>query len=119
MDLSRLGQASLYTLSPYLQRHVPSVWHVTSPCFPTYRSAWGRDRSDMFIGPASIPTEACHARVWHVKCPCVPTYRGLSRLGLACLFALRPYLQRTVMPALTCLVSALPTEYSLARVGHV
>ena len=72
--------------------------------------------SGMFSVPASLLTEACHARVWHVKCPCVPTYRGLSRWGLACLFALHLFLQRTVMP---CLVGSLPTEYCLAKVGHV
>ena len=97
----------MLSLYPYLQR-------------PVARG------SSMFICPASLPGEACHARVWHVlfaQTPslqrpvtlgygmliclpgevcgagvwhvyslCLPPYRGLSRQGLACLFALHPYI---------------------------
>ena len=79
----------------------------------------------MFICPASLPGEACYARVWHVlfaQTPSLwgmaclfflpgevcgagdwhvyslylPPYRGLSRQGLACLVNLHPYLESPV-----------------------
>ena len=66
---------------------------------------------------ASLPTEACRAVVWQVYSPCVPTYKGLSHQGLACLFALCPYLQTPVAPGSGVFIRPVSLPKYACRLG--
>ena len=100
--LSSQSRTCLVALLPYLQRPVPLG-------------------SSIFCRPVSLPTEASCIWVWQVNLPCIPTYRGLSRLGLACIFTLYPYLQRHVAPGSSMFIcpASLPGEACHSGVWHV
>ena len=115
-----MGLVCLFALRPYLQRFVTRRYGMFSkPVF--YLQKPVMLGFGMLILPASLPTQACRARVWHVYSHCIPTFRGLLCCGPACLFTLHAYLQWPVAPGSSMLMcpASLPREACRAGVRHV